>query len=408
MPPLTPPARRPRVARLTDDSSYTTGRAKEHAMKITRIDIDEVAVPCKPDTVNSPEWGTDAWEAMSRFIVRLQTDAGLTGLGETQRGVAEAAVRAGASALLGADPLALCWQELPLRPEMSALLVGWNAPAYPPRLHELPPGLRNPAYDAFEMAIFDLAGKALGVPVHRLLGGAYRERVPVDFWIGRRTPADAARKAREARALGYTGLKMKAAAEDPMLERVQAITDAAGPDFLLVIDPNERFYRPAEALRIAKQLEPFPNIRVFEDPFPKWNLDGYRQFRAATTIPVALHLGDPATLISAIKADACDHVNLGGGLALFPKLAAIADAAGMWCWHGSGVDLGIREAAYLHSACLARNCVLNSDIFGRLIREHDLLTEPLTIAGGHAVVPTGPGLGVELDLAALEHYRVRR
>lgn len=377
-------------------------------MKITRVEIDEVAVPCRPDAVNSPEWGVDAWEGMSRFIIQVHTDDGLIGLGETGRGMAEAPVRTAAAALVGADPLALPWQNLPLIPDMSALLVGWHAPDYPPRAHELPLTMRSPAYDAFEMAIFDLAGKALGVPVHRLLGGAYRERVPVDFWIGRRTPADAARKAREARTLGYTGLKMKAAAEDPMLERVQAITEAAGTDFLLVIDPNERFYRPAEALRIADQLRDFPNIRVFEDPFPKWDLAGYRHFRAASRIPVALHLGDPQTLVNAIKADACDHVNLGGGLVLFPRLAAIADAAGMWCWHGSGVDLGIREAAYLHAACLARNCLLNSDIFSRLVREHDLLVTPLEIAGGHATVPTGPGLGVELDKDAVEHYRVRR
>ena len=377
-------------------------------MKITHIDIDEVAVPCKPDTVNSPEWGVDAWESMSRFIVQVHTDAGLVGLGETPRGIAAAPVRAAADALIGADPLALSWQNLPLIPDMSALLVGWNAPGYPPRPYELPLTLRSPAYDTFEMAIFDLGGKALGVPVHRLLGGAYRERVPVDFWIGRRTPEDAGRKAREARAMGYTGLKMKAAAEDPMLERVQAITEAAGPDFLLVIDPNERFYRPAEALRIARQLEQFPNIRVFEDPFPKWDLAGYRHFRASTSIPAALHLGDPQTLINAIKGDACDHVNLGGGLILFPRLAAIADAAGMWCWHGSGVDLGIREAAYLHAAGVARNCLLNSDIFGRLVREHDLLVTPLAIADGHATVPSGPGLGVELDRAALDHYRVHR
>jgi muconate cycloisomerase len=377
-------------------------------VKITRVDIDEVAVPCKPDTVNSPEWGTDAWETMSRFIIRVHTDDGLVGLGETSRGVAEGPVRAAAQALHGVDPMTLCWQNLPLWPDMSAALVGWNSPNYPPRTHELPLAPYNPAYDAFEMAIFDLAGKALGVPVHRLLGSAYRDRVPVDYWIGRRTPVDAARKASEARALGYTGLKMKAAAEDPMFERVQAISEAAGHDFLLVIDPNERFYRPAEAVRIAKELEQFPSIRVFEDPFPKWNLDGYRHLRGATTIPLALHLGDAHTLINAIKADACDHVNLGGGLILFPRLAAIADAAGMWCWHGSGVDLGLREAAYLHAACLARNCLLNSDIFGRLIREHDLLATPLEIKDGQATVPTGPGLGVTLDQAALEHYRVRR
>src|SRR5262249_46656893 len=90
----------------------------------------------------------------------------------------------------------------------------------------------------------------------------------------------------------------------------------------------------------------------------------------------------------------------------FPKWAAVADAAGMLCWHGSGVDLGILEASYLHAAAVARNCVLPADVFGLLVREDDLLAEPLQIQKGLAAVPQRPGLGVELDTDALARYQV--
>src|SRR5205823_354933 len=142
------------------------------------------------------------------------------------------------------------------------------------------------------------------------------------------------RKAREAAAQGFRGLKMKCALEDPMVERVQAIAEAAGPDFRITIDPNERFYRPAEALRLARALEGY-NVEVFEDPFPKWNV-----------------------------------------------------------------------ASYVHACAAARSCTLASDIIGNFLREDDLIVEPLQIERGYAVVPQAPGLGVQLDQAALEHYRV--
>ena len=375
-------------------------------MRITGTTITKVRVPVQSDTVNSPHWGDDGWPQVPKFIIEVHTDEGLTGLGETYRGVGEDAVRSMAAALEGKDPLELCWQDLPQGGDVSTALVGYNSPKYRARDYELVRA-KNAAYDAFEIAIFDLAGKALGVPVHRLLGSAYRDRVPVDFWFGRRSPEDAGRRAKLARELGYHGLKMKNALEDPTVAQVEAITAAAGRDFTITIDPNERFYRPAEAIRLARELERFPNVLCFEDPFPKWNLDWYRLFREKTTIPVALHLGSSRDVVNAIKAEACDYMNLGAGMVNFVKCAAIADAAGILIWHGSGVDLGLLEAAYTHVSSVARNCVLPSDIFGRLIREHDLLATPLEIRDGCVTVPTGPGLGVELDRDALERYRVK-
>jgi muconate cycloisomerase len=136
-------------------------------------------------------------------------------------------------------------------------------------------------------------------------------------------------------------------------------------------------------------------------------VDWYVLFRQKTTVPVAMHLGDPRDVIMAIKREAVDYFNLAGPMASFVKVAAIADAAGIPCWHGSGVDLGIRDASYVHACAAARSCTLASDIIGNFLREDDLIVEPLRIERGYAVVPQGPGLGVHLDAAALEHYRVR-
>lgn len=373
-------------------------------MKITHTEIIPVVVPTRPDAVNSPDWGDDGWGPMEHILLKVHTDDGLVGLGETQRGVPRSAVHAAAKALEGVDPLAVCLQEIPLSRDVSQALVGAASRKYPPRLHELRMA-KSPAYDAFEMAIFDLVGKALKVPVHKLLGGAYRPRVPVDFWFGRRSPEDAERLARRAREMGFHGLKMKNALEDPTVAQVEAITRGAGDDFQITIDPNERFYRPAEAIRLAQELERFKNVAMFEDPMPKWNLDWYKLFRQKTSIPVTLHLGSPQDVINAIKAEACDYMNLGGSMVNFVKCASIAEAAGIPIWHGSGVDLGLLEASYVHASSVCKNCVLNGDIFGRLIREHDLLATPLEIKDGHATVPTGPGLGVDLDEDAVQRYR---
>jgi len=101
-----------------------------------------------------------------------------------------------------------------------------------------------------------------------------------------------------------------------------------------------------------------------------------------------------------------DYFNFNCGIANFVRMADVADAAGIPCWHGSEIDLGILEASYLHACAAARNCTLRSDILGELVREDDLIRAPLEIKDGRFRVPQKPGLGVELDLDALEKYRV--
>ena len=143
-------------------------------------------------------------------------------------------------------------------------------------------------------------------------------------------------------------------------------------------------------------------------------LHEYALLRQYTSVPVVLHVSLPYILhgqrikdaVQALQAQAVDGFNFNGGLANFQRLDHIAHAAGLPCWHGSEVDLGILEAMYLHSSAAAASCIWPGDIFGRMIREHDMLQTPLTFEPPFAFLPKGTGLGIEPDEAAIEHYLV--
>lgn len=93
-------------------------------------------------------------------------------------------------------------------------------------------------------------------------------------------------------------------------------------------------------------------------------------------------------IIKAIQLGAADYFNFNAELSNFVRMANIADTAGIPCWHGSEVDLGIIEAGYLHACAAARNCTNRSDILGELVREDGLIVEPLEITGGAGSCPT--------------------
>jgi len=379
-------------------------------MKIIRIKGFKVVVLTKPSSINSPEFGKATFDEIPKYIIVVETDEGITGIGETARGVDEENLIRIAKGLIGENPLKLSWGHLPvaekketeLNPESKYGPRPWERGTEDNFVLEFSKG-----YEAFEIAIYDVIGKYLELPIYQLLGGAYRNKVLVNFWIGRMTPEEAAKKAREGKEKGFRGLKMKCALEDPIVERIEAITEAAGEDFEIIVDPNERFYRPAEAIKLLKQLEDFKNVVMVEDPFPKKNMNWYVQLRQKTTIPVLMHLQDDRDLINAIKHEAIDYLNTcGNSMTAFLRMANIADAAGIPCRHGSGLDLGILDMSYIHACAAAKNCILPSGIQGHFIREDDLIEEKIKFEGPYAIVPNRPGLGVNLDWDALIKYTI--
>lgn len=359
-------------------------------MHIERIEFIKVIVPMQPDTVHSsgvtdplcapdPVSGRVAnfWE-FPKWIILLHTDNGLTGLGEPRRGDLEPLLQAAAQRLMG-QPLLAC-----------------------------PPGnlpiARDLVYDGFEMAWYDLLGKHLGVPVWHLLGGQRVARAPVDYWMGRCTPEETARRAQRALVLGFNGVKMKCAFGDPIAERVAAVR-AVAPDFAIVLDPNERFYDVERTLQVARALEPFDRV-LLESPAPQGRLDWYVELRSKLRHELALHLTSLPELLAALKVDAADHYNLLGSIREFVDWATVAHTAGCQTWRGTGMDLGVRDMSSVHAA-LAAGCTLPCDIIGNVFREDDLICTPIRIENGYAYPPDAPGLGVELDLAAVEYYRVK-
>lgn len=354
-------------------------------MRVTYVDYYLCHQFMREGTVNGPEYPEQRWDLVPKYFIQVHTDAGIIGAGETPRGVREDAVVAGARALVGQDPLALPLEHLPLP--------------------------RNSAFMAYEIAIFDIVGKAQGKRVVDLLGGAVRDRVAVDWWSGRRTPDDLARWAKEGWERGFRGLKIKCTIQDPMVERVRRCYKTV-PAMKMTIDPNCRFYRAEDTLELAHRLQPYPNVACFEDPIPKDDQRAYaalhRQMRD-TGIPLGLHLGSVEQLRQALELECIDIVNCSPpSMVTFVEMARVAGEAGIPCWHGSGNDCGILDLAYVHCCAAAPNCTHPSDIMGNILHVDDFLVEPIRFEGGDALVPDRPGLGGELDMAAVERYLISR
>lgn len=354
-------------------------------LNVERVEFIPVIVPMKKGTTVSENYGKYLdvrlrdFDKSAHYLIKLYAGGGIVALGETGREVPEAGVKANADFLTGKDLRALDFS----LPSLGLPHAG--------------------TADGFEIAIYDAMGRALGVPVHTLLGGGMQKKVAVSYWTGQRTEADLIEVGRRAVEGGFHNLKFKARVGDP-IDKQLAVVAKACPELTFIVDFNSSYPDLASFLPVAKRLEGFPV--TIEDPVPK-RLDWFRQLRTRTAIPYALTPSGPAQLFDAIREQACDVFNLGGNMRTFVKLGYAAELAGIPAWHGSGVEMGVRDMSFIHAAAATRSCTVPSDTLAYL-REHDLLATPaLRPKDGFVDVPNGPGLGVELDEAAVKHYRAR-
>ena len=333
-------------------------------MKITAVELFEVEIPPIPPIA---KYFPKIYDIT---LCRFSTDEGLQGWGEYQ-GKREVLATQGA-ALVGQDPLAL------------------DPFAQP---------------DAFTCALLDIAGQAYGLPMHRFFGPKVRDKVPVSYWSCHMEPAETAAQAEVGARLGFSNHKLKARSWD-IVETVRLMKEAAGPDYTVGVDPNTEFRLPPVAARLAAQLEPFGTVSVFEDPVLKENLDWYRLLREKSQIPMALHLGAPAGVLQALKAECIDYVNLGGSALQVRKAAALAEAAQVPCWvQMGGLCTGVLAAYSVQLQSTLPNATLPCDELP-FTRIADVLEQSLRLEAGHFHVPQGPGLGVKVDLKVVEKYRV--
>jgi len=246
-----------------------------------------------------------------------------------------------------------------------------------------------------------------------LLGGPLKTKVKAGAWSSHRNAEDIGELVKPFYNQGYDCIKFKSDLDDDVVSWCRTIADVA-PGMKIILDPNERWEHVFEARKRLDGLKEIGNVLCLEDPIPRWKLSEFAQLRNYSSIPIVLHVSMPYIIegqrikdaIMAIQMQAVDGFNFNGGLANFQRLDHIAAAAEVPCWHGSEIDLGIMEAMYVHSSAAAASCIWPGDIFGRMIREHDLLKTPLKFEPPYVLLPDGLGLGIEPDEDAIAHYLV--
>ncbi len=388
-------------------------------MKITDVRTMRLSGP-DPHGVGGTE---RTWHVQ---IVRIDTDGGVYGLGESGTMLGEReGIAVAREWLIGRDPLTI-------RPFVRAMLSG-GLPPYDPQMSATATvdGPMAWAVSGVEMALGDLAGKILGTPVYNLLGGAFRDRIRV--YLDRSGVADptdlGAWRALAERSIaeGFSDFKFDAewiapeANVDPWnrqmrnrqvrltYERLAAVREVAGPDAEIALDGHMSF-DVETAIRLANALEPLA-LKWFEDPVPILNFDAQKRVRDESPIPICageMLVADQFREMIDRRAVDIVHPDLlfVGGFHEARKVADYADLNGIpLAIHNNGSALNTVAEAHVGAAC--PNFIgleyhfWDAPWIGQVVRREGV---PLFDETGHVPLTDAPGLGVEIDLEIAARY----
>ncbi len=358
-------------------------------MNIIDVEVWPLHLPMAPHTPVTVGGETSA----AHTLVRVMTDSGIHGCGEVFR-----LAPAGACALiehelkpmlLGQDPrqIELLWDRM-----------------YRQSFRYGRAGIVLHAISGIEVALWDILGKASGLPVYQLLGGASRVRMPVYASMHKYAePAHAAAVAVRCVELGYRAIKL----HQRDVPSVAAVRAAIGPDIALMLDASGA-WSPRVALRMAHELSPF-NLEWLEEPLAAMDdYDGLRWLRDRSPVPIAAGENEYTSagfreLISRRAVDVVQpDVIKAGGLSVCRKVAALAESFDLdfspHCfYYGPGI------AATLH-LCLATPRARYIEI-NPLDLEHEFMLPGMRPVDGYLAAPDAPGLGIDFDLPVLREHR---
>ncbi|MEA2363823.1 MAG: glucarate dehydratase [Thermoleophilaceae bacterium] len=366
-------------------------------MRITGLRARTASIPVKAPTRHS--YGSPGY--YSRTIVELSTDEGITGLGETYGTVSAESFAPLVPILVGEDPL-----------NLERIRIQISQRGYISRQ----PMLSSP----IEQACMDIVGKRFGVPVHQLIGGQVRDRVPVAAYLFYRyandagdgaieSPAEMVEHARElVDAHGFRSLKLKGGVHEPEHEALtlEALREAFGADdFRLRFDPNAT-WSPATAMRIGERLRPL-ELEYYEDP--AWGLKGLQAVGRKVAMPIATNMAviEFEQLGAAVELGAIDVILSDpwywGGIHHTKVLDAVAKHLGIAVGMHSGIEFGVGLATMLHTASSMPNLVHAIDSHYHHLTD-DVIATPFSYEGGCMAPGDAPGLGVELDPDKMDRY----
>ncbi len=338
------------------------------------------------------------------LFLKIETDEGIAGWGEPvlegRAHTVQAAVEELADYLVGKDPLRI-------EDHWTVLYRGGFYRGG---------GIHMSALAGIDQALWDIKGKAAGLPVHQLLGGPLRDRIRVYSWIGGDRPADTAAASRAAVERGFTAVKMNATEElqfldshakvDLTLANVAAVREAVGPSVGIGLDFHGRVHKPMAKV-LLEELEPF-KLMFVEEPVLSEHYEALKELGARTSIPIALgeRLFSRWDFKRVLAEGWVDIVqpdpSHAGGITETRKIAAMAEAydvaLALHCPLGP-----IALAACLQLDAVAYNAFIQEQSLGiHYNQSNDLLDyvknrEAFAYQDGFVKIPDGPGLGIEID-----------
>jgi L-rhamnonate dehydratase len=369
-------------------------------MRITRIEPIVLRLP----TVTEACDGTQ-----DDLLIKIETDEGIFGWGEvdTSPEVGKAVVEAPTShaiarglreVLLGRDPFDIeqLWETM----YRKTIYFGRQAAV----IHTM---------SGVDMALWDIVGKAVGKPVHKLLGGSYRDKARAyASALMPETPAEAEEMAHQFAGEGFTAMKFGwgplGQDEGRDLELIAAARAGAG-DRSLMIDFGQ-VYRVKQALRMAHRLEKY-RLEWMEEPLPPDDFEGYKRLTSSVEIDIAAGEAESGrrafrTLIEECRVDVVQpDISRAGGLTETRKIATIAEDANIRLVPHA-FKTGILLAACLHLIAALPNAELLEYTMAQSPLRKDLLSEPIRVVQGYVQVPAKPGLGVTVNPEVVARYRV--
>jgi L-alanine-DL-glutamate epimerase-like enolase superfamily enzyme len=253
-----------------------------------------------------------------------------------------------------------------------------------------------------QMAIYDVVGKALEVPVHQLFNlNKVRDWCPIAWWNTKMSPEDLAEEAQDAVQKNYIFHKFKARPWFDVYEQVEEISAVTPEHYCLDLDWNGMLMNVGTAAPVMQRLDQYDRVSIYEGPINQGDVEGLRELRRKVAKPIAIHFGSPP-FPTAVREAVCDGFVIGGGISTTLRQGQLAGEFEKPFWlQMVGVGLVTALSAHLGSVLPFAQwptitCLNNYT--------DDLLTEPLEIRGGYLQVPDGPGLGVEVNETVLSNY----
>lgn len=378
-------------------------------MKITEVIAHQLLVDVDEPFTSSRGW---FYKTKGALVVEIRTDDGIVGWGDcygpaaVNRSIVESLLR---PSLIGRDPfdVEVLWEELYNKVKDYGLS-----------------GMTVSSISGVDIALWDIIGKATGKPIHKLIGGAFRTTLQayatgLYFRNMDRLNEEAVEEALRYRSQGFKAIKMKiglgSISKD--IERVAAVRDAIGPDVALMVDANHCFNVP-QAINIGRELEKL-DVHWFEEPISPEDLDGYVEVSRRLDMAVAGGENEftkfgfrriiEKRAMDVVQPDVC----AAGGITECKKIATLAQASSIQCVpHAWGTAIGLAATMhFLASLPFTPPCLVPTPPMLEYEQtfnpfRDDLSSGDFSHREGMVKVPDGPGLGIEIDRAVLERYRV--